>query len=289
MIFVDYSPVLISCAHSAVASMKKSPPDDPNVTEASIHHFRMLNTLRMVNVAYRKKYGKMVICVDRKPYWRSREFPNYKKNRKPMDRTMDWKQFFDNGEDILDACKNVFGWKVIDLPGIEADDSIGVLVHEFADRGPHMIVSPDGDYKQLQIHKGVNQYDVIRRKEIVEKNPEKWLRLKIITGDKKDGIPNIVSDVNTFMTEGARQSSIKNADKKSWSSAENPLFFCNQEMLERYQFNQLMLDMSKVPEDIKATIIEEYRKPPENPGNMYSYFAGHGIIRFLDQMGDFKS
>jgi 5'-3' exonuclease len=287
MILVDYSPVLISCAHSAVSSLKKGQvPDTTSVSE--IHHFRMLNTLRMVNVAYRKKYGAMVICVDRKPYWRESVFPNYKRNRKPMDRSMDWSSFFDNGEDILEACKNAFGWKVVDCSGVEADDAIGVIVHANPN-DQHMIISPDGDYKQLQIHKGVRQYDVIRRKDVVEKDPESWLRLKIITGDKKDGIPNIVSDVNTFMTEGARQKSITNENKKKWSSCGDPLFFCNQEMLERYQFNQLMLDMSKVPDEHASKILEEMKIPAKKSGNLYSYFASKGITRWIDQLGDFKN
>ena len=150
MILVDYSPVLISSAHSTVASMKKMKKGEklpPGVTMESIHLFRMLNTLRMVNSRFRRDYGQIVICVDRKPYWRSEPFPEYKKNRKPMDKSMDWKAFFENGEDILTACKNVFGWKVIDLPRMEADDVIGVLVHKFS-KEKHMIISPDGDYRQ---------------------------------------------------------------------------------------------------------------------------------------------
>jgi len=287
MILVDFSPVLISCAHSAVASMSKG--DIPeNVTVSEIQHFRMLNTLRMVNVAYRKKYGAMVICVDRKPYWRETEFPNYKKNRKPMDRTMDWKAFFDNGEDILEACENAFGWKVVDIEGVEADDAIGVIVHNYKDE-PHMIISPDGDYKQLQIYKNVSQYDVIRRREIIEKDPARWLRLKIITGDKKDGIPNIMSHADTFMTEGARQTSISNENKKKWSAAASPLFFCNQDMLERYSFNQRMLDMSKVPDEQASKILEAMKEPPKASGNLYGYFAGRGITRWMDQLQDFKN
>ena len=297
MILVDYSPVLISCAHSAVSWEKKRDKQieqgksmskaEREAKVEDVHLYRMLNTLRMVNVKYRKHYGKMVICVDRKPYWREEQFPNYKKNRKPMDRTMDWRAFFDNGDIILDACKNVFGWKVLDLPKMEADDSIGVLVHKFLNE-KHMIISPDGDYKQLQIYPNVSQFDVIRNKKVIEKYPERWLRFKIITGDKKDGIPNIVSDVNTFMTEGARQNSIKNEDKQSWSETESPMFFCDQEMLERFNFNEKMLDMSKVPEEQVKQILDGYRVPANPPGNLYGFFASKGMVSFIDQLGDFK-
>ena len=297
MILIDYSPVLISCAHSAVTWQKKRDKlleagkfvseDEKNTKVEDVHMFRMLNTLRMVNSMNRRKYGRPIVCVDRKPYWRSEVFPNYKKNRKPMDRTMDWSMFFDNGEDILNACRDVFGWKVIDIPGIEADDSIGVIVHNIRDED-HMIISPDGDFKQLQIYKNVSQYDSIHNKKVVEKYPEQWLRFKIITGDKKDGIPNIVSDKDTFMTEGMRQTSISSQNKKSWSAASNPMFFCTGDMLERYKFNEELLDMSKVPEKQTKQILDELKVPANKPGNLYGYFASKGISRFIDSLGDFK-
>lgn len=287
MILIDYSPVLISCAHSAMAWESKYAKSTPESSTQEVHFFRMINTLRMVNVQYKAKYGPPVICVDRKPYWRSTEFPNYKKNRKPMDRSFDWNMFFDNGDQILDACKNVFGWKVIDLPGLEGDDIIGTLVHQFPNER-HMIISPDGDFKQLQKYKTVEQYDVIRKKKVIEKDPERWLKLKIITGDKKDGIPNIVSGVNVFVTEGERQNPIKNANKASWAKAGSPLFFCDQDMLERYTENEKLLDMAKVPEEHVKRIMDEFNKPATKPGNVYSYFASRGITRFMDSLGDFR-
>lgn len=296
MILIDYSPLLISCAHSTEGFKKKrdaalasgKPLEDyEKLPLKDIHMFRMWNTLRMINIANRAKYGNMVICTDRKPYWRSEVFLNYKKNRKAMDRTMDWSAYFENSEEILTAIKEVFGWKIIDVPGVEADDSIGTLVHAFKD-DPHMIISPDGDYKQLQIYPTVAQYDAIRNKKVIEKDPAKFLRMKIVTGDKKDGIPNIMSHADTFMTENTRQTPISNANKNKWSDATSPLFFCDGDMLERWQFNESMIDMTKVPDKQKAMIMDAWNTPNNPKGNIYMYFASKGYSRFIDQLGDFQ-
>ncbi len=152
-----------------------------------------------------------------------------------------------------------------------------------------MIVSPDGDYKQLQIYSKVDQYDTIRNKKVIEKFPVVWLRNKIISGDKKDGIPNIMSDKDTFMMEGVRQTSITNLNRKSWSEASSPLFFCDGNMLERYEFNKLMLSMADVPDEQKDLILNEYKKGRNPPGNIYGFFASKGLSRFIDLIADFQS
>ena len=297
MILIDYSPVLISCAHSACSWLKKRDiavqkgqkltPKEMKMTVEEVHMHRMLNTLRMVNVQNRRKSGRPIICVDRKPYWRNDAFPNYKKNRKAMPRDMDWKTFFSNGEKILNAAAGVFGWQVLDIPKCEADDIIGTLVHEYRDE-PHMIISPDGDFKQLQIYKNVQQLDVIRMKKVVENNPKKWLHLKIITGDKKDGIPNIVSDKDTFMMEGVRSTPIKNADKDSWSNSNTPLFFCDAEMLVRWNFNSSLLDLSLIPLPQRKAILEAYNEGPSTAGDLFTWFVSNGLGSFIDQVGDFQ-
>lgn len=291
MILVDYSPVLISCAHSAAKwdSSKNSADfnDNPNATVEAVHMFRMLNTLRNIRTTYKRRYGEMVICVDSKPYWRSKEFPHYKKNRKPLDRGMDWTMFFENGDEIREAASDAFGWKVIDVPGAEADDIIATLCFDYPNE-QHLIVSPDGDFKQLQKLPNVTQYDTIRNKKIIEKDPKAWLREKIICGDKKDGIPNIVSEPDIFMT-GGRQTSIRAAQKRSWISADNPLFFCTQEMLERYKKNEALLDLSMVPEEVKDKIREAFKQPVERTKSAYTFFAEKGITRFLDNIREFTS
>jgi len=286
MILIDYSPVIIASAHSATKWKNGNGAYDYD-TVAEAHLFRMWHTLRNINVKFKRKYGEIVFCVDRKPYWRNDVFPNYKKNRKAMDKTLDWKTFFATGENILDAARNIFGWKVIDIPGLEADDIIGTLAEKYHNIEKIMIVSPDGDFKQLQMYKNVEQFDTIRDKKIIENYPNVWLKEKIITGDKKDCIPNILSDVNTFVMNGVRQKTIQHTTKQKWVIAD-PALYCDAKMFERYQLNESLIDLSKVPNDLKDAIIQTYQTTTTNRGKIYSYFASNGLSYFIDVIGDFS-
>lgn len=286
MILIDYSPVIISCAHSAVAWKNGDGKDDyDNVGDA--HVFRMWHTIKNINTKFRGGYGEMIFCLDRRPYWRSDVFPNYKKNRKPMDKTIPWDDFFKNAEDILDACKNVFGWKVLDIPNIEADDTIGVLVEKYHADQRIVVVSPDGDFKQLQRYKNVEQFDHIRNKRIIEKDPKVWLKSKIISGDKKDCVPNIRSHVDTFVTPDLRQLPIQRSTKEKWLQS-NPAFFCDETMFERYTLNEEMLDLTKIPTPIKEKIIKAYEAAETKKSSSFTYFADHGLSYFVDMLEDFK-
>ena len=286
MILIDYSPIIIASAFSATKWKNGGGAADCD-TVAEAHLFRMWHTLRNINMKFKRKYGEIVFCVDRKPYWRNDIFPNYKKNRKAMDRTMDWKTFFATSENILSAAKNVFGWKVIDIPRLEADDIIGTLTEKYHDIEKILIVSPDGDFKQLQMYKNVEQFDTIRDKKIVENDPKTWLKEKIITGDKKDCIPNILSDIDTFITSGLRQKTIQKTTKEKWLMAD-PALYCNEKMFERYQLNESLIDLSKVPNDLKNAVIQTYQTITRNKGKIYSYFASNGLSYFIDAVEDFS-
>ena len=69
-----------------------------------------------------------------------------------------------------------------------------------------MIVSGDKDFQQLQRYKKVSQYSPITRKTITLNNIEatEYLANHIISGDKGDGVPNVLSQ-DDCIVEGIRQ------------------------------------------------------------------------------------
>lgn len=298
MILVDFSPIQISCAfgaHKVISKAKKKDtgysnyiPESGFKTFEELHMFRILDSIRKVRKAYRAEFGNMLIAVDNKPYWRNEIFPLYKANRKKPDPDIDWKTVFANGDKFLDVAESVFGYKVISIDRVEADDIIGVLVADQR-HDPHMIISPDGDFKQLQRYPNVYQYDTIHVRRVSCKNPEQFLQEKIIKGDSKDGIPNIKSPEDIFMTPGVNQTGIKNEERLSWRDLADPKMFCSTDkMLKRHKMNEKLIDLTLVPDDIQTEIKEAFRADmPIRKNGPFNWFVKQGFTRFIDQSADF--
>lgn len=277
MILVDFSPVAISNAYANMGD--GAHPDKEEFREMI---FATLATIRTKNEA---DYGEIVVAMDSKPYWRREIFPHYKQNRKKL-QDIHW--------DVIDEVKVVLKervpWKIIEVPRVEADDIIGVLIHELAPRNSEkfLIVSPDGDFKQLQVHPNVDQIDIGRGRVLEESNARHFLSEQIICGQKKDAIPNILSDADTMVTEGKRQKPMTAKKKEAWIGMD-PSFFCETpEMMKRYQLNEKLIDLSKIPDDIKRSILFAYATAPKTPAkSLREYFVENRMARMVDRCSEF--
>jgi len=134
-----------------------------------------------------------------------------------------------------------------------------------------MILSIDKDFAQLQRFSNVEQYSPILKKTIKEPLPALQLKQLIIRGDKGDGIPNILSKDDTFI-DGSRQKPITEAKIINWLNQE-PSEFCNDEMLRNFKRNEMLIDLTQIPEALKQSIIDTY----ENA-------KGHTRQEFLNYM-----
>jgi len=194
MILIDYSGI-------ALGSIIVQKTLDENM----IRHM-ILNSIRMYRSKFHKQYGEVVIAADGANNWRRGAFPQYKANRrKGRDESdFDWGEAFRILHMVKDEIKENFPYKVIHEEGCEADDIIGTLVQntqEFGNFEPVMIISADGDFKQLQRYDNVKQFSPLLKKFVVENHPRLHLAEKIIKGDKGDGVPNVLSDDNVFIEE----------------------------------------------------------------------------------------
>jgi 5'-3' exonuclease len=147
-------------------------------------------------------------------------------------------------------------YKVLDVDGAEADDIIGVLVQKYSANEKVMILSSDKDFAQLQRYPNVEQYSPILKKYIKEPFPLVQLKQLIIRGDKSDGIPNILSADNVFV-EGVRQKPITEVKIIKWLNQE-PKEFCSDDMLRNFSRNEIMIDLTKIPEALRNNIINSY-------------------------------
>ena len=162
-------------------------------------------------------------------------------------------------------------YKVIDVDTAEADDIIATLAIRQSTQEKIMILSSDKDFAQLQKFSNVEQYSPILKKFIKEPLPTVQLKQMIIRGDKGDGIPNILSADDSIIN-GIRQKPITEAKIINWLN-QAPEEFCEGEMLRNYKRNEMMIDLTKVPESLQKNIIDTYEST-----------AGHTKQQFMNYM-----
>lgn len=252
MIIFDYQQIAISNLMEQIGSSKDS------VDENLVRHM-ILNTIRTYVKKFKQSHGpEVIIACDNKHYWRREVFPHYKAGRRKARASSghDWISIFESLNKIREELKVNSPYKVIDVDGAEADDVIGTLVLKFSGTQKIMILSSDKDFAQLQKFPNVEQYSPIMKKFIKEPFPTVQLKQLVIRGDKGDGIPNILSPDDVFVS-GGRQKPITEAKIINWIN-QDPKEFCNDDMYRNYSRNETLIDLTKIPENIRNNILDKY-------------------------------
>lgn len=285
MIVVDFSQTVVSAA-SVYFTKGRNQDED----EELLRHF-ILNILRSYKKKFGKDYGEMIIAIDNRKYWRRKYFKAYKANRKDARKKSDlpWESIFRVMEEMETILPEYFGYKVINAEYAEADDVIVVLTKKYHRYEKILILSSDGDFKQLQALKNVKQYSGIQSKFVIEKDPAWWLVQKKITGDKKDGIPNCKSHADHFVTEDSgRQKSIT---QKFLSSVmyKDPKDVLTKEEYGRYKQNEFLLDFDFIPDWVIDNIMEIYEVEvePSSKGKIFDYLMANRLANLVEDVDGF--
>jgi 5'-3' exonuclease len=282
MIIFDYNQVAISSLMEQIGSSKKP------VEEDLVRHM-ILNVIRTYVKKFKEKYGpEVIIACDNKNYWRREIFPEYKASRKKTRAASghDWTSIFEVLGKIKQELKDHSPYKVIDVDTCEADDIIAVLTMKNSSTQNVMILSSDKDFSQLQKFPNVDQYSPILKKHIKEHFPSVQLKQLIIRGDKGDGIPNILSKDDVFVT-GGRQKPITEAKIINWLNQE-PKEFCNEEMLRNYSRNEMLIDLTKIPENLINQILEKYDTVKGKSKNEFmNYMIKNKLKNLLEVIDEF--
>lgn len=252
-----------------------------NDLEPDLLRHLILNVIRSNNLKFRHEYNELIIVNDAKTYWRREVFPFYKASRKKSraESPIDWNVVFTFLDEFKSDLKAFFPYKFIEADGAEADDVIASIVKN-ADYDALLIISGDKDFVQLHNDK-VRQYDPIRKKFVSVKDIEAYLRDHIISGDAGDGVPNIASDDNCFVT-GRRQSKVT---KKIRESIENGT--ANATILRNYHRNKQLIDLDCIPEKITNDVINKYQKTEPIKGRLMNYFMKHKLKDLTEKLNDF--
>jgi len=175
---------------------------------------------------------------------------------------------------------------MLEVYGAEADDIIATICESQKEK--IMIVSGDKDFIQLQKYKNVKQWNPVQKKMLNGKNPELYLKEHIIKGDRSDGIPNVLSDDNSFVDK-IRQKPLTKKKIQSWVEHDFMDVAPNEQAKRNYHRNTTLVDLSKIPQDLKDKIKETYKTTPilGDRKNLINYFINNKLKELTNNLGDF--
>lgn len=308
MILVDFSQIAIAPIHTD--GVLKAAAGTPCQQSKDIIGHSVLNSLRAINVAHREKYGELIIACDHKS-WRGDYFSNYKYRRKlrrstePSD--INWEFFREVQSELIADLQKYFPFAVVQVPGAEGDDVIGVMTDQSTKRAaeedifgnpetePVLIVSSDRDNYQLHRHKHVKQWSPLLKKLVKPDEPaEISLLRKVLTGDGGDDIPNVRMGPDTFVN-GDRQKPVTEKFCQPFfdalKSGKDPRVACPADILANYDRNRTLIDYRCTPEKIYTDIVSCYNESmaSRNKSKMalMNYFASRKMNQLYERVGEF--
>jgi hypothetical protein len=290
VIIFDFSQVCLANIMVQYANLK----DDEGQLSKDLFRKMILNTIRKNVSKFRSDYGRdVVIACDTYASWRKDYFPYYKANRKKGrdESDLDWPFIFECMRDLKAELKEYFPYRVIEVDRAEADDVIGTLAHAYGvplgnGREKVLILSGDKDFIQLQKYSNVRQYSPVGMKVgfITNNDPEEYLLEHVIKGDKGDGIPNAMSADETFIKPGGRNMTLT-AKRMAGLKDAVKAGTCTE---VGYFRNELLIDLSRTPETIKAGIMEAYEaQAGKTRLKLLTYFTKYRLSSLVEQLSDF--
>lgn len=285
IILVDFNQVMLASLFASIGNHHNI-----DIDENLIRHM-FLNSLRSNRKKFSSEFGEIVICADGKDSWRKQVFPYYKANRRKSreESELDWNELFRIINTIRDELKEFFPYKVIHIDHCEADDIIGVIVHEYGTElnigsEPMLILSGDKDYIQLHAYANVKQYDPVRKRWIQNSDPDKYLIEHVIKGDTGDGVPNILSEDNCLAV-GSRQKPMTAKRLEQYSKGTDTM---DAETIRRFHRNKMVIDLSSIPEMYKGKILEEFGKEKEvGRSELFNFFVAKKLRNLITDIQDF--
>jgi ribosomal protein S17E len=148
-----------------------------------------------------------------------------------------------------------------------------------------MIVSSDTDFLQLHQFNNVKQYSPIHKRFLSHDNPKLYLKEKILKGDPGDGIPNFLSDADTFVVPGKRQKPLRQKTLSEHMSKEVDLY--EDRLKSNFERNKVLIDLVEhIPAEIEENVLSEYENQhPKN--NVLDYFIKNKLRNLMPSLMEF--
>lgn len=292
-ILIDYSQVVIAGCLAFGSDMDKGKD-----TQKAINIIRhtTLTSLLKYKTDYSAKYGDIILCADGGKNWRRDYFPYYKAARKGKreESKTDWKTIFTFAAELLVELREIFPYRAIKVDEAEGDDIVAVLTKYLSendtvqqglvvDPAPILIVSSDGDFKQLHKFKNVRQWNPLMKKLVTKPEPD-FLLEKVIRGDSGDGVPNVLSKDDIFMVEG-RQKPVTAKVMERFKSQGS----LTEEEQRNFQRNRTLIDFDYIPNEVQEKILSVYneQQPKRDLNAIMNYLMKHQCRILLNDLQAF--
>jgi len=228
----------------------------------------------------------MVMVFDAKGHnFRNDYYPSYKANRPPMPNELRVQI-----DDIKQLSK-LFNFTVEEVEGVEADDVIATLAHNYKKNKKILISSPDKDLTQL-VGENVIQHNSMSNeffsKEYVKEKfgvgPDKVAELLALVGDKADNIPGITKVGNKTASKwlnhyGSLENILKNIDEITGVVGQN--LREEQDLLQR---NLFLVSLKK---DIDlGTEFSEVNTPSTNSEDLKKFYKELEFNSFVGEANE---
>jgi hypothetical protein len=116
-------------------------------------------------------------------------------------------------------------------------------------------------------------------------DPNKYIFEHILKGDRGDGIPNFLSDDDTFVM-GKRQKPL--SKKRIDTVRENGIESLGPDGERGYYRNRQLVDLDYIPDNITDKILNEYYSSvPNSRSNLLNYFIKHKLKNLMETIGEF--
>jgi DNA polymerase-1 len=224
LLLVDGSSYLYRAFH-AMPDLRAVPGDPSSAATGAIRG--MINMMQ----ALRKEVPtQLAACVfDAKgPTFRDEMYPAYKANRSPMPDDLR------SQIEPIHAMVRMLGWKVLDVPGVEADDVIATLAVTAANQGVTVVVSSgDKDLSQL-VNEHITIMDTMngKKRDVAGVTaefgvpPSLMIDYQTLVGDTVDNVPGVAkvgpkTAAKWLMEYGSLDNLLKNASAIKGVAGEN--------------------------------------------------------------------
>lgn len=195
---------------------------------------------------YPEYLGDMVFIMDARKegiYWRNKILKEYKLNRPistPLNRVISAFTAM-----LTEKKPNFF----LQLNGCEADDIIATIALNYANKYKDIIIiSKDKDFNQLV---GGNVFCTSCENPITN---EEHISM-ILSGDRADGIPNVLSEDSSIVDKDKRQRTLGRKLKETYISAIVNGNELGGDVLKNYVRNKRLMDLRCIPESIVNKIL----------------------------------
>jgi hypothetical protein len=131
----------------------------------------------------------------------------------------------------------------------------------------------------------VKQYDPVQKKNVTNRlSPEEFLFEHIMRGDVGDGVPNVLSDDDTFVTN-KRQTPLT---KKKMDMLSNSFDDVSDQINRNVARNEQLIDLTYTPENLIIAIMDQYANTPtKDRRDLYSYLVQKDCRQLVESIGDF--